>query len=128
MAQLDIACPVCRISLPPASTTCPDCGEDLTLLVRIRLRSLILYHCGLQQAKAGQLDRAILTMNQALAADATNVDTMAVLGKLYAQSGRYEQAREAWQRCLACAPEMATAQAGLAQLDGVRKAPRWEHL
>jgi nucleoid-associated protein YgaU len=81
-------------------------------LLYLRLRSPILYNEALVEAQSGNVSRAIVLLEQAIDADDTNVVAYTVLGKLYAQQGRFDRAQAAWERALALDPQQEAVAAG----------------
>ncbi|MFN8472518.1 MAG: BON domain-containing protein [Anaerolineae bacterium] len=114
------ACPICKTTVLPGQDACPECGEDLTLLVLLDSIADGHYNEGLRLATEGDTIAAIEQMLKALAFDPKHVAAGVALGKLYAQSGQYDAAAAAWKQALALDPQNASAQAGLHKLDIVR--------
>ena len=119
MSTSRVTCPVCRVSLPPDSTICPDCGEDLATLVHLHRKSAILYNSGLGSALTGDLARAIRMLEESIEVDGRPVDALCLLGKLYARQDRLADARAVWERGVSIDPEHAETKACLARLGQV---------
>lgn len=109
-----IQCPVCRVPLPPDSTTCPACGENLSLLVRLRHAPYLLYNEGLALAAAGDRQGAIAKMQASLHTNPDQPAVYLVLGKLYAQEGEMAAAQRWFESALARWPDLDGARQGLA--------------
>jgi hypothetical protein len=117
-------CPICRNPLPAGAMacTCPVCGEDLAALAHLHWRAAIRYNEGLRWVRAGQTERAIDALRQAVAEG--HVPAAVLLGKLYARTGRRAEARHAWERALQRDSKAAGVGELLATLDEVERADR----
>lgn len=119
--QQALTCPVCKTALPSDQTTCPECHEDLSLLLLVNNLAPQHYNEGLRLAKQEQVDRAIDQLHAALAIDPNISDALVVLGKLYAQQAHYEQAILCWRRALIIDPDNSKALAGIRKADMLQK-------
>ena len=122
MTQSPIICPICCVALRADTTVCSGCKEDLALLVYVQSQHGLLYNKGLELAKAGDVPGAILALQQAEGTGGRSVAATTLLGKVYAQSGRYDDARLSWERVLLIEADSAGAASGLAALDAVERA------
>lgn len=115
-------CPVCDAPLGADEQACARCGADLTAL-RLVL-SFSTYHANqaLRLARVGEGTSAIDHAHAAAALDPGNVGALHLLARLYARSGRHDQALEAWSRVLALDPDHQGAQAGSARARELRGA------
>jgi nucleoid-associated protein YgaU len=109
-----IACPYCKVNLPAGATACPDCGEDLSALMRLKLAPYVLYNEGLQRAQSGDVDGAIARMRQVVEALPHEPEPYAVLAKLCALKGDWAAAQRWWQQMAERWPDDDAARQGLA--------------
>jgi nucleoid-associated protein YgaU len=126
MRARELTCPACQTPLGPEATACPVCGADLAAAVYLQRQADVLYNAGLRAARVGDVAKAILLLEQCVRGDVVPGSgrdpeewpqpALALLGKLYARQGQWEQARRAWQQALRAAPGNLAAQQGLAYL------------
>jgi nucleoid-associated protein YgaU len=119
VSTVELLCPVCQTPQLPSSSVCPGCGEDLAALLHLQARQKLLYNAALRLAKQGQTEMAIASLVQANEIALADPTIMVVLGKLYAQQGRYDNARSSWIKALELRPGIAEAEAGLRRLDAM---------
>ena len=115
--QPAITCPICNVSLAPGTWLCPDCGEDLSVLIRLQQAPIILYNEGLAYARAGDFDRALMRIQESIAAFPDNPSAYVVLGKLYAQQGQLDLARNTWEAVLERWPNAVAARQAIAAVN-----------
>jgi len=84
------------------------------VLIRLQQAPILLYNEGLAYARAGDFDRAMLRMQESIAAFPDNPSAYVVLGKLYAQQGRLDLARNTWIMLLERWPDEEAARQGIA--------------
>ena len=89
--------------------------EPTNLKLQTNLATLML--------QSGDTTGAIRRYHNVLYLDSTYTDAWLNLGVAYGNSGQYEEARWAWTRALAQAPQNPEAQAYLRQLDQLAQAP-----
>jgi Flp pilus assembly protein TadD len=68
----------------------------------------------------GDTTMAIQTFEQIMHVDSTNLNAWINLGSLYAMSGRYDEARAAWETVLQYEPQNDIARTSLARLPAAR--------
>jgi nucleoid-associated protein YgaU len=117
-----ITCPIDGTDLGDDERQCPKCGEDLSALVYLRQLPQQMYEEGVRQARAGQLDDAAESLTAALRLVPDLAGAQVVLGKVYAQQGRYDEAIAIWRRVLARDPDNPKAQAGIQAAEARQKA------
>jgi hypothetical protein len=120
VGELSIDCPVCRVRPEPGGTRCPDCGEELAAVIRLRTRGALEYNRALEYAGVGEDELAVRHLLQALDEDAGLVDALVVLGKLHLRGGRVREAHDAWDRALGLMPEHPAARAAVESLASAR--------
>jgi len=108
-----ITCPIDQTSLRESQSHCPTCGMDLSLFISLEQLPQRLYNEGLQRARSGDLDTAIETLAAAAALAPDMAEPRVVLGKVYAQQGRFEQAVATWRQALTIDPGNHKASAGM---------------
>jgi LysM repeat protein len=112
-----ITCPICKVRLPADGTVCPDCGQDLAVLVRETRRVDILFNEGLAAAKAGDAATSIRRLEDALTLAPQRIDVLDLLARLYLRSGLRSDALAAWKRLLQIAPDNAAAKQAVQDLE-----------
>ena len=112
-----LLCPICQTPQLPTSSVCPGCGENLAPLLHIQARHTLMYNLALRLAKEGQTEKAIANLVQANELAPNDPAILVVLGKLYAQQGRYENAKSSWTKALELCPSMVEAEAGMRRLE-----------
>ena len=75
-----------------------------------------LGYLGMAEAKAGQLDNALVHLESSRLIDPSRIDVGSELAGVYFQLERYEEAVEAWGRVLAQDPNSLSARAGLERI------------
>jgi tetratricopeptide (TPR) repeat protein len=106
-----LSCPYCGGTVPPSTTLCPTCNEDLAALARLEYGHLVLYNEALALAREGQIEAAQAKLHAVLAAREDFVPAHLLLAKVHAQLGRWAAAAESAARALALAPSDERAQA-----------------
>lgn len=104
-----ITCPVCKVRIPIDSTVCPDCGQNLAVLVREVRRVDILFNEGLAAIRAGDEATAVRRLEDALSLAPQRIDVLDTLARLYLRRGLRTDALAAWKRILELAPDNAAA-------------------
>jgi len=99
-----ITCPYCGGTVPLDSTVCPDCQEELAGLIKLERWHLILYNQALASAKSGDLVEAAWKSIASLESNGAFGPAYALLAKVRARQGRWEQATWAIESALALAP------------------------
>jgi putative transposase len=117
MSHLTVTCPVCHVPAGPPATRCPDCGEELAALVRLRAQPALHYNRALEAVAAGDLALATALAQVAVDGDGDHLEALLVLGKLHARRGRPVEARQALERALRLDPVHPAAAAALARLE-----------
>lgn len=112
-----ITCPACKVRLLADSTTCPECGQNLAVLVRETRRVDVFFNEGLAAARAGDDSLGIRRLEDALTLAPQRVDVIDLLARLYLRRGRREDALAAWKRLLQIAPENEAAQQAVRNLE-----------
>lgn len=88
-----IDCPVCpKTDIKEGITKCPQCGTDLSALLRARELPDVYYNEGIELAKKGLLDEAIEKLIFALELNPNSIASHIVLGKILARMSRYGEA------------------------------------
>ena len=101
-----LTCPICSARQSGTATDCPQCGSDLSILGQLENLSHRYYNEALSLAKdPATHHEAIEKLHAALTLDPAHGESRIVLGKLYAQRGRYDEAIAQWQRVMELAPE-----------------------
>jgi tetratricopeptide (TPR) repeat protein len=124
MDNQPVSCPVCHIPLPPGTTICPDCKQDLSAFIYLGHQSGILYNQGLNLARAGDDETAIAYLRKSLEEDKNNLPAALVLGKIFARRKEYFQAKTVWDQARQAHPESTELQK---QLDAVNEEIEIEH-
>ncbi len=112
-----ITCPACKVRLLADSTTCPECGQNLAVLVRETRRVDVFFNEGLAAARAGDDSLGIRRLEDALTLAPQRVDVIELLARLYLRRGRREDALAAWKRLLQIAPENEAARQAVRDLE-----------
>jgi LysM repeat protein len=99
------------------STTCPECGQNLAVLVRETRRVDVFFNEGLAAARAGDDSLGIRRLEDALTLAPQRVDVIELLARLYLRRGRREDALAAWKRLLQIAPENEAARQAVRDLE-----------
>lgn len=97
-------CPYCGGAVPLDTTVCPDCQEDLAGLIKLERWHHILYNQALASAKSGDLVEAAWKAIASLEANGAFWPAYALLAKVCARQGRWEQATRAIESARALAP------------------------
>jgi tetratricopeptide (TPR) repeat protein len=116
-------CPVCESAVSNGKS-CMACGSDLSILVDLDRVAAGFYNDALSLAKAeGASEQAIGKLQAAIALKPSHTASRLVLGKLLAQRGDYERARQLLGSVLespaAAAGARAKATEGLARIDAI---------
>jgi len=102
-------CPVCSVA-SRAGRECTGCGTDLSILDGIEGLGVRYYNEALAAAKAGREEEALRLADAAVGIDPGHAASWLVKGKLLAQAGRYNEAREALERAQTTGSEDAVIQ------------------
>ena len=121
---LRITCPVCKVRLPADGTVCPDCGQDLAVLVREARRVDILFNEGLAAARAGDDAAGIRRLEDALTLAPQRTDVLDLLARLYLRRGLRNDALATWKRLLQIAPDNTVARDAVRDLEAADKTAR----
>jgi len=98
MNDVQLWCPYCGGRVPPETTVCPDCQEDLAALVRLQLEHAIYYNEALALARQGEYDAARRKLLVALELCETFQPAHRVLAKVAAHQGNWREARHSAAR------------------------------
>lgn len=107
-----LPCPVpnCGYKNEVDATVCTNCGEDLSSFSNLYFLPSFHFNKGLQAAQNINFDEAIKELQIATTLDKGDVDSLILLGKVYAQKGDYENAINCWQNVLEIRPSNEDAQ------------------
>ncbi|MCX6019952.1 MAG: BON domain-containing protein [Chloroflexi bacterium] len=111
-----ITCPACKVRLPADSTVCPECGQNLAVLVRDARRVDVLYNEGLAASRKGDDAAGIRRLEDARTLAPQRTDILDLLARLYLRHGRRDDALAAWSHLLKIDPSNAAAQAAVKKL------------
>lgn len=101
-----IDCPVCpKTDIKEGITKCPQCGTDLSALLRVRELPDIYYNEGVELAKNGLLDEAIGKLILSLEINPNSIAPHVVIGKILAKMGRYDEAVGHLDKALSIDPD-----------------------
>ncbi len=115
-------CPHCQTENREDRETCYACGKDISTLRLVVNKARQHYNDALEHAERNRTEEAIEELKRALDLDASLVNAYVVLGTLYAQQGKFLDARDCWNRALAINPEMARAHDYLERVESVQAA------
>lgn len=105
MSHSTIECPRCGNAVPDGETVCPVCQEDLSALLRLQSEHLRLYNEALALAREGHLEEAQARLLAALGWNEAFAPAYALLAKIQARLGRWEEAKASAQRAADLAPD-----------------------
>lgn len=99
------SCPVCGADDVARQPTCA-CGADLSLLQRLDAVADVWFNRGLGALAEGALGRALEWICACCAARPTDAAARLAQGKMWAQLGRWEEARDALDRVASIDPTL----------------------
>jgi len=99
-----LECPRCGNPVPDGETVCPTCQEDLSALLRLQAEHLRLYNEALVAAREGNLEEAQARLLAALSLNDAFAPAHALLAKVRARLGRWQEAKASAQRAADLAP------------------------
>lgn len=103
-------CPVCPITdLPSEAHTCPNCGTDLTPVLRISELADQCFNEGLTRATKGEYHRALETLLAGLVFDRVPTRFRLLIGKTLWHMDRPQEAVTQWRQVLDGEPSNAEA-------------------
>lgn len=100
-----LECPRCGSAVPEGETVCPACQEDLSALVRLQSDHLRLYNEALALAREGHLGEAQARLLASLSLNEAFAPAHALLAKVRARLGLWEEAKANAQRAAELAPD-----------------------
>ncbi|MBQ8519483.1 MAG: tetratricopeptide repeat protein [Agathobacter sp.] len=78
------------------AATCPVCGADLGVFLKIKRMSNLYYNDGLQKAEVRNLSGAIISLKKSLKFNKYNIDARNLLGLVYYEMGEVVDALSEW--------------------------------
>lgn len=127
--QTSLDCPVCGVAVTDGHTACQQCDVDLGPLLLVDGLAPAYYNQGLRFAREGKVTQAMEQLHMALSFNPLHTDTLVVMGKLYAQQTRYNQAVSCWQQALTIDPNNAKAWAGIRKVKAQKtRAGLWRRI
>ena len=78
------------------AATCPVCGTDLSVFLKIKRMSNLYYNDGLQKAEVRNLSGAIISLKKSLKFNKYNIDARNLLGLVYYEMGEVVDALSEW--------------------------------
>ncbi len=117
MTTVERACPYCDTILPEDTTICPSCGEDVAGLLHLAYAHAIYYNEALELAQRGELEQARDALLVCLRLNANYAPGYALMARLAARRGDWNEAREYTSRAKALAPTDDTLDALLEAID-----------
>ena len=78
------------------AATCPICGADLGIFLKIKRLSNMYYNDGLQKAEVRNLSGAIISLKKSLKFNKYNIDARNLLGLVYYEMGEVVDALSEW--------------------------------
>lgn len=105
-----IDCPVCpKTDIKEGVTICPQCGTDLSALLRARELPDVYYSEGIELAKNGLPDEAIEKLIFVLELNPNSIAPHVAIGKILAKMGRYDEAVSHLDKALSIDPDNTSA-------------------
>jgi len=99
-------CPVCPAdNIAPGERKCPNCGTDLTAILKVNELAAAEFNDALALAQAGAVDGALLRAAAAAALDERFTAARVLLGKLLWRKNQFAEAVDQWQEALALDPD-----------------------
>lgn len=115
-------CPYCQTDNREDRETCYTCGKDISTIRLVVNKARQHYNDALEHAERGRTSEAIEELKNAIDLDWSLVNAHVVMGTLYARTGEFARAREAWKNALALQPELERAHDYLERVDSVEAA------
>lgn len=78
------------------AATCPICGANLNVFVKVKHMSNLYYNDGLQKAEVRNLSGAIISLKKSLKFNKYNIDARNLLGLIYYEMGEVVDALSEW--------------------------------
>ena len=113
-------CPYCQTENREDREICYACDRDLSMLRLIVNKARHHYNQALEHAERGRVQEAIDELHNATDLDRRFVSALVVLGTLLARQGKFDEARETWEKALAIQPELDKAHRYLDKVESVR--------
>ncbi|MBN2329994.1 MAG: tetratricopeptide repeat protein [Candidatus Omnitrophica bacterium] len=101
-----IQCPACGAINPIQADVCQECNEDLNTVKTVLDTANRHYNEALALAQSGRLDEAVGQAEAAIAMSSHNPNYHLLLGTVHAQNENWDDAVQAWERCITLTPEM----------------------
>ena len=119
-----IDCPICpKKNIKDGVNICPQCGTNLSAILRVRELPDVYYNEGIELVKKGMPDKAIEKLFFALELNPNSIASHIALGKIFTRMNRYDEAVFHLDKALSIEPDNTDARI---EIQGIKDAAEKE--